>query len=124
MATLRTFANEQLRVTVEDGSDSVIVRFLGKSTLRNPKEFVMPILLQAFSDAKSAAKRILMDFRDLSYMSSSTLTPVIKVLEQARVGEGQVTVAYRKSLRWQDVAFSALGIFETKDHRIEIKGMA
>jgi anti-anti-sigma regulatory factor len=122
MATLRTFANERLRVTVEEGSDALIVRFLGKSTLRNPKEFVLPILQQIYSEAKGAAKRVVMDFRDLAYMSSSTLTPVIKVLEQARMGEGRVTVSYRKSLRWQDVAFSALQIFETNDRRIDITG--
>ncbi|HTP58452.1 MAG TPA: hypothetical protein VMM82_06000 [Spirochaetia bacterium] len=123
MAARRTFANEQLRVTVEDMSDSLVVTFLGKSSLRNPKEFVLPLLQQIYSEAKAAAKRVVMDFRNLAFMSSSTLTPVIKVLELARVGEGQVTVAYRKSLRWQDVTFSALGIFETGDSRIEIKGM-
>jgi len=123
MALPRTFANDRLRVTVEDTRDSLVVKFQGKSTLRNPKEFVMPLLQQIYAEARAAAKRVVMDFRELAFMSSSTLTPVIKLLEQARMGEEQITVAYRKSLRWQDVAFSALGIFETGDRRIEIRGM-
>ena len=114
MAAHRTFANDQLSVTVDDTSDSLVVAFHGKSTLRNPKEFVLPLLQQITTEARTAAKRVIMDFRDLAFMSSSTLTPVIKVLELARVGEGRVTVAYRKSLRWQDVAFSGLERRSTK----------
>jgi hypothetical protein len=50
------------------------------------------------------------------------MTPVIKVLEQARVGDGMVTVMYSKTLKWQDISFSALVIFQTPDGRIEIQG--
>jgi hypothetical protein len=82
----------------------------------------MPILLRTLGEAIPARKRIVMNFRDLSYMNSSTLTPVIKILERARVGEGQITVEYRKSLKWQDISFSALVIFQTPDGRIVIEG--
>ncbi len=119
----KSYTNEHLHVIVEDDGTCVTVRFLGKSMLRDPTDFVMPILAETLADARNAGKRIVMDFRDLAYMSSSTLTPVIKILEQARIGQGQVTVEYRKSLRWQDVSFSALGIFETRDRRIEIRGV-
>jgi len=34
-----------------------------------------------------------------------------------------VTVYYNKSLHWQDLSFSALEIFITKDQRVEIKGL-
>jgi hypothetical protein len=90
--------------------------------LRDPNEFVMPILLKTLGEGIGEKKRVVLDFRDLAYMNSSTLTPVIKILERARVGEGQVTVSYLKSLKWQDISFSALVIFQTPDGRILIEG--
>lgn len=119
----RTFVNDQLKIEIAEDDKKVTLRFLGKSILRDPNEFLLPILLQTLTDANSADKRIVMDFRDLTYMNSSTLTPVIKILERARVGEGWITVGYKKSLKWQDISFSALTIFQTQDRRIEIAGL-
>lgn len=118
----RTYSKNNLTLEVEESDGEVTVRFLGKSILRDAAEFVQPILQRVFTDARSSDKRIVMDFRDLAYMNSSTLTPVIKVLEQARVGEGQVTVMYRKALKWQDVSFTALELYQTSDLRIQIRG--
>jgi hypothetical protein len=56
-------------------------------------------------------------------MNSSTITPVIKILERAKRGETQIEVVYQKSLKWQDLIFSALEIFQTNDRRVEIKGL-
>ncbi len=122
MAKVQTYTNSQLTIDVSEEDQTITVHFLGKSILRDPNDFVMPILLRTLGDAIAARKRIVLDFRDLSYMNSSTLTPVIKILERARVGEGQITVSYRKTLKWQDISFSALVIFQTPDGRIVIKG--
>jgi len=121
METAHTYSNDQLRVEVSVDGGLVSIRFFGKSMLRDPNDFLMPILLRTLSEANTEKKRLLLDFRSLAYMNSSTLTPVIKVLEQARVGEGMVTVLYRKALKWQDISFSALMIFRTPDGRIEIQ---
>ncbi len=122
METVQSYSHDQLRVEVARESDAIAVRFHGKSMLRDPNEFLMPILLRSLGEANTGRKRLLLDFRSLAYMNSSTLTPVIKVLEQARLGDGMVTVVYRKELKWQDISFSALVIFQTPDRRIEIKG--
>jgi hypothetical protein len=122
MGKVQTYTNSQLTIDVSDDEQIITVHFLGKSILRDPNDFVMPILLRTLGEAIASRKRIVLDFRDLSYMNSSTLTPVIKILERARIGEGQVTVSYRKSLKWQDISFSALVIFQTPDGRIVISG--
>jgi hypothetical protein len=83
---------------------------------------VLPILLRGIEEANSSGKRLLLDFRDVAYMNSSTFTPIIKVLEKARVGDAQVTVLYAKGLKWQEVSFTALTIFQTRDGRIEVRG--
>jgi hypothetical protein len=122
MASTQSYSNNQLTIDVSKGETTITVHFTGKSMLRDPNEFVMPILLKTLGEGIGEKKRVVLDFRDLAYMNSSTLTPVIKILERARVGEGQVTVSYLKSLKWQDISFSALVIFQTPDGRILIEG--
>ena len=124
MGTTQTFHNNQLHVEVDQADEAVRLRFLGKSMLREPGEFLLPLLLKTLAEAIDGKKRIVLDFRELAYMNSSTLTPVIKILERARVGKGEITLVYRKALKWQDISFSALVIFQTPDGRIVIQGEA
>ncbi len=112
-----------LHIELTQDDATVTVHFQGKSILRNPAEFLMPIVFNTLVKAKGQGKRLVLNFCDLLYMNSSTLTPVIKVLEQARIGDGEVTIRYKKSLKWQDISFSALSIFQTQDHRIQIEGV-
>ena len=122
MDTIQTYTHDQLRVDVSRENGIIFVRFHGKSMLHDPNDFLMPILLRTLGEANTERKRLQLDFRSLAYMNSSTMTPVIKVLEQARVGDGMVTVMYSKTLKWQDISFSALVIFQTPDGRIDIQG--
>ncbi|MBI4978360.1 MAG: hypothetical protein HZC28_12845 [Spirochaetes bacterium] len=117
------YDNDMLHIEIFKDERSLTMHFTGKSILRNPAEFVMPIVLNALTEAKNRGQRLVLDFRDLLYMNSSTLTPVIKILEKARVSDGEVTVLYNKAMKWQDISFSALGIFQTNDHRILIEGI-
>ncbi|HEY9593450.1 MAG TPA: hypothetical protein VHE79_03175 [Spirochaetia bacterium] len=122
MQIVQSYRNNQLQIDVARDEGSIVLQFHGKSMLRDPNEFVMPILLKTLGEAIGENKRVVMDFRQLLYMNSSTLTPVIKILERARVGKGEITVSYRKALKWQDISFSALTIFQTPDQRITIEG--
>jgi hypothetical protein len=122
-STNESFTNAQLKLERSEDGESVILRLLGKSILRNPNEFIMPILLETVGKAADQKKRTIIDFTDLVYMNSSTLTPFIKILEKMRIGDGKITLLYKKTLKWQDISFSALIIFETGDKRIEILGV-
>ncbi len=109
---------------VTENEDSIRLAWSGKSIDREPGKFITPVLLDIIKRSTNAEKRIILDFCKLVYMNSSTITPIIKVLERAKKGKNKITVMYEKSLRWQEVNFSALKIFETADRRVEIKGMA
>ncbi|MGO8693318.1 MAG: hypothetical protein ACLQMF_06540 [Rectinemataceae bacterium] len=123
MDVAESYVNDQLKIDLAEDGETHTVRFLGKSFLRDPNVFVLPILTKVLQVAINDGKRMVIDFCNLDYMNSSTLTPVIKILERVRVGVGELTVTYRKSLKWQDISFSALIIFQTTDRRIEIAGM-
>ena len=123
MGKAESFVSDLLKIEVEENNDCIMSKWTGKSIDRNPGKFITPILVNVLKKSSDRNKRIILDFRELNYMNSSTITPIIKVLERAKRGAIQVTVLYEKTLKWQDVSFTALEIFQTKDNRVEIKGL-
>ena len=105
------------------GDTSITIRFIGKSNERNPSKFISPILSDVLHQSDSGNKEIVLDFNELEYMNSSTITPILKILDKAtREKNYRITIVYRQSLKWQDLSFSALKIFELKDNKIKIIG--
>ncbi|MBW2001377.1 MAG: hypothetical protein JRI30_02535 [Deltaproteobacteria bacterium] len=99
------------------------IKFIGKSNERNPSKFISPILSNVLHQSDSGNKEIVLDFNELEYMNSSTITPILKILNKAtREKNYRITIVYRQSLKWQDLSFSALKIFELKDNKIKIIG--
>ena len=123
MGTKEIFVNGALKIEVKVNNSTINVNWTGKSIDRKPDKFISPILLKVFNLCSTNNKRIVFDFRKLDYMNSSTITPIIKFLERAKRGTAKITIHYDSALKWQDLNFSALGIFQTQDQRIEIKGI-
>lgn len=123
MNPVKEFAEERLRIQINETDDAIEVNWFGKSDQRNPNQFIVPIMQEVLRNAQDAKKQIIWNFADLDYMNSSTITPIIKSLEQAKRGANRVRVLYNRSKKWQDLSFSALRIFETKDGRIEVAGI-
>ena len=110
-------------LTLEISNDDVIkILWQGKSTERNPGNFLNPILFDALTESTEHGKKIVMDFSELEFMNSSTVTPVAKMLENAKQGKNTISVHYNKTKKWQELSFSALKIFETEDGRISVIG--
>ena len=123
MGETELFVSNSLRIELREKNESILTSWSGKSVDRNPGKFITPILVNLVKKSNEFNKRIIIDFQNLDYMNSSTITPIIKVLERAKKGKVRVTILYKKALKWQDLSFSALEIFETKDRRVEIKGL-
>jgi hypothetical protein len=116
------FTNDLLKISVTEENDHINIHWSGKSIDRKPSIFITPILIRVLKRSIERDKRMIMDFCDIEYMNSSTITPIIKVLERAKRSKVSVTVKYLGSLKWQHLIFSALEIFQTRDNRIEIQG--
>src|SRR5262245_13666001 len=121
-AGTQVYSEDQLRLEVSDEDSRIEVRWFGKSVQRNPNRFIIPVLSDAVKRASDENKTVVWDFTQLEYMNSSTITPVIKTLEMVKKGSGKVKLVYNKGKKWQDLSFSALRIFETKDGRIQVSG--
>jgi hypothetical protein len=119
----KKYTNNNLSIELIEDEVTINVKWEGKSIDREPSKFISPILVKVLEMAGTLNKRITFDFQSLSYMNSSTITPIIKVLERAKKGMTKITIIYRKSLKWQELNFSALEVFKTKDNRLQIKGV-
>jgi hypothetical protein len=119
----QVFESGLLKLEVTENSDAINVDWKGKSADRNPSSFLTPILLKILKDSSDTNKGIVLDFRNLQYMNSSTITPIIKILKRSGKSNKQLTLLYNKNLKWQELNFSAIEIFQTKDKRIRIIGM-
>ncbi|WP_372683187.1 hypothetical protein [Desulfosarcina sp.] len=123
MAETQVFEQNLLKIHLTDGIDSIHIGLSGKSVERDPGKMITPILLDALKNTGEENRLIILNFCQLDFMNSSTITPIIKILDRAKRGNNRLTVLYNKALKWQDLSFSALEIFETRDKRIEIKGI-
>ena len=122
MGKIEHYKNDHLNISISEESDHILMHWSGKSIDRKPSIFLTPLLIKVLKGSVDREKRMIMDFCDIEYMNSSTITPIIKILERARRSKVGVTVEYLASLKWQDLIFSALEIFQTKDERILIHG--
>lgn len=103
------------------GSDLTLV-LSGKSIIRDANETLLPVFSKSLEEAIDSSLRLVLDFRPVTYMNSSSFAPVIKVLEKARLGTTALSVIYSSRQKWQEVSFTAMTIFRTPDGRITISG--
>lgn len=114
--------HDQLKLEIMEGTNDINIKWLGKSIDRDPSKFLNPVLKDLLDSANTGKKSVMLDFRGLEYMNSSTITPIVHILAQMGSEVPSVTLLYNKQLRWQDISFSALKIFKVKDSRVEVRG--
>lgn len=121
MMTERKFVNNALTIRWRQEPGAIVLDWYGRSNEREPAQFILPILDEAVSAAGD--QDLVMNFESLEYMNSSTITPLLRLLNRARSLPCKIKLSYKKSLRWQELSFSALQIFKTPDGRIQIEGV-
>ena len=122
MKEKRTFTNDDLTLEIVDADTSIEIRWFGKSIDREPGNFLNPILSDLLMEGKKKKKRLILEFRDLAYMNSSTIMTISKFLENGNDGNNKITIRYDLERRWQKLSFNALKIFQTQDDTILFEG--
>jgi hypothetical protein len=117
-----TLTDKALSIDLTETDQEIRLRWRGKSTEREPGQFLMPILLRALERGHSGKKQVILDFSEMEYMNSSTFSPLVKILGEAAKGAHRVLVEYSQGRKWQSLSFSALKAFETTDSRIALRG--
>ncbi|HZA50479.1 MAG TPA: hypothetical protein VE549_07050 [Myxococcaceae bacterium] len=117
------FNDGPLVLRLYETAEMVCLEWRGQSMAREPGKFLLPVLSKALDWGLQRDKPLVIDFQQLEYLNSSTITPVIRILEHARRGHSRVRIVYNKSLKWQSLSFTALELFKTPDARIDVRGV-
>ncbi len=119
---VRRWTQGDLSLEMVERNGELRVTWRGTSSEREPSRFLVPVLTAALERAREASLPLVLDFRELEYMNSSTFTPVVKCLDDSRRLGIPVVLEYSLSRKWQSLSFSALRTFETLDGRIKVRG--
>lgn len=121
--SFQTFQENALTLELRDEEGAVSLVWSGRSTGREPGAFIVPVLSRAVELGRVHGKPVVLDFQAMAYMNSSTITPIIRLLSKAMRSASNVSVVYKKDLKWQELSFTALEVFQTSDQRISIRGV-
>ncbi|MFZ5469630.1 MAG: hypothetical protein ACOZIN_09350 [Myxococcota bacterium] len=119
----RVYERGELTLCLKEDEQGVHLEWVGRSMELAPSSFLLPVLTQAVARARQLHKPLVIDFQKLQFFNSSTIGPVVQVLEQARRGAQQVTVLYKKDHKRQALSFTALELFRTADRRVDVRGL-
>ncbi len=120
MGSPERYTEKELAIAVAEDAAEVRLVWSGKSNDREPGRFLVPIFADVLRRAREGKKRVAMAFRAVEYMNSSTFTPIVKLLDEAKRTGVPVLVEFDASRNWQALSFSALRAFETPDGRIAV----
>ena len=109
---------------MEDGVvPSLQLLWKGKSNSRQPSELLGPYFRDVLSTASTRNVPLELHFEKLEHFNSSTITSIIKLIQDARSRAVKLVIVYNPALKWQKLSFDALRVF-AKDHVLELRGCA
>ena len=96
----------KLEINVSSGPAKTVLTWVGHSDAQDPSRFLSPYLTKLVENFKGG--EIIMDFSNLSYMNSSTISPIIQFLKKADTKGIKTTLEYSGGSVWQNASFRAL----------------
>ena len=102
------YQSDELTIDSLAEEGKLVVRWLGRSDGTDPSGTFRP-LLEALSADVSKAQSVEFDFRSLEYMNSSSIRPILKLVQGASGSAASVRLVYDKNKTWQRLSFMAIG---------------
>ncbi len=119
---VRQWVQGELSLEAHERPGELRLIWRGRSADREPGKFLLPVLGEALEACRRSARRLCLDFSALEYMNSSTFTPIVRTIDEARRARVGIALEYSQAKKWQALSFSALRTFETPDGQIAVLG--
>ncbi|MES0488358.1 MAG: hypothetical protein ABUK01_00095 [Leptospirales bacterium] len=121
MEAIKEYKNDAglLKLKVKEEEGNIVVDWEGESTDDNPAKYLEPVFNEIFADV---SRNYIVNIGKLKYMNSGTMTPLITLLKRMTQGTGSFIIKYDAKIKWQELSFDALILFQTEDERINIIG--
>ncbi|MCK6586574.1 MAG: hypothetical protein L6Q76_03210 [Polyangiaceae bacterium] len=120
---MESLTSGELRIDVAETSAPPRIQLFwkGRSREREPRTTLLPFFAATLARAADLQAALELHFKGLDYWSSSTITCVIHLIQDAR-GQGvKVVLLYNPSHKWQKLSFEALRALTKNDGLLEIR---
>ena len=102
----QTFQEEELSITVRCEGDSATVVWSGMSEIQSPELSVGPFLKSLAP--RLQGKKVTMDFRELEYINSATLQPILSLIKELDDNRIDTVIKYDKAMESQRITFRCI----------------
>lgn len=96
----------ELKVAVDEGARPIEMKFFGESDSASVSK-ELRALFASYRDVASQHGLVL-DFRELDYMNSSSFPPIVELIRDLHDRSAPVTVLYSQGKSWQRTPFTAI----------------
>lgn len=105
----------------EDQTEAIRCTWRGRSNDRNPNDALAPYFSRLLAAANETAVPLEMHFQHLEHFNSSTITSLIRLIQDARAKHVRLVLIYDQNLKWQRLSFDALRVFDKSDNLFELR---
>ncbi len=117
---MKNFEKSPLKIIIKKSGGSTVMAWMGKSDFRHPASYLMPYVDDFIHSL--TAKELTVDFKQLEYMNSSTVPPLLHLLKNLNERGVKTNVIYNKKERWQVMSFKAFETLAKMLEHIEVEG--
>lgn len=109
----------ELKVVVDEASRPMEMKFFGESDSANVSKELRDLF--GSYEALAAERGLLLDFRELEYMNSSSFPPIVELIRDLHTRQSPVTVLYSQSKPWQRTPFTAISSIASVYDNLTVK---
>lgn len=100
------FTKERLTIRRAQTRQQYVLFWSGECDFRNPAEILSPVLNSVLSELRD--RRLVLDFRELSFMNSASVTPILAFVKSVCSKDIAVHLVYSATLSWQRTTASSM----------------
>jgi len=109
----------ELKVIVNESARPLEMKFFGESDSANISKELRDLF--GGYEALAVEQGLLLDFRELEYMNSSSFPPIVELIRDLHARKAPVTVYYSQSKAWQRTPFTAISSIASVYDNLTVK---
>ncbi|MFC1669997.1 hypothetical protein ACFL20_06350 [Spirochaetota bacterium] len=102
----------ELTITIEDNLSEIIMKWNGVSRDKNPATKLVPFFNDFLTTIEN--KKVKIDLTDVMRVNSSTILPIIYLIQSLEEMQCETQFCIDKNSQWQDAAFKAIEVLVLK----------
>ena len=116
---MNDFEHNALRIVTGIFADTVTVAWKGVSDMKNAAEILGPYLSYLVEEIKKAPK-CRMDFRQLDYMNSATVSPVMRFVKALDTAAVHTEIIFAADIDWQRTSYRAFRAMALRTENLDV----